>query len=166
MNCPKCGEKIEDNNVTHCPHCGQRIPLARTIGVPLAGALTIAGAGVSLLAGISGIGISLTEEQFLLGIPAWWILFAGVLSLIGFVFGLIGGTALLVWKRQDLAMFGTSWVLCSGLVTILIFSLAKYLTPQFGLVLGLPVIIVSSLGMALLFASRNRDVPTLPKPPD
>jgi len=166
MICPYCGEKIDDANATHCPHCGQRLPLARIIGLPLVGALTIASASVSLFSGILGIGISLTPGPFPLGIPAGWILFAGAIGLLAFVFGLIGGTALLIWKRQDLAMLGASWVLCSGLVTILIFSLTDYFTLQVGVALGLPVVTVSSMSLILLFASRNRDLPILPKPPD
>jgi hypothetical protein len=71
----------------------------------------------------------------------------GILGVLGFAFGLTGGIFSTRRKLFALTIVGTTLVIVPGLVTIVAFALVGYNSWMVGLLFGLPIIILSVLGV-------------------
>lgn len=80
----------------------------------------------------------------------------GICGILGFAFGLTGGILSLERKRFAISIFGTSFVLVSGFVTIIGFaSAAAYGAEMAEVLFGLPPILLSILGIIFLGVSKG-----------
>jgi hypothetical protein len=136
--------EVEAKNAIYCPYCSKPLRMAiaqKRSGFPTAsGVLTIIGASISLLIGI----IFLINAYFLGDASDATV---GVFGILAFSFGLTGGILTLKRKVFVLAIIGICFVIVSSILT----SVAI----DFGFIFGLPVFILSTLGLIFTAISKK-----------
>ena len=157
MNCPNCGEQIKDENALFCSYCANRLNFAKKrSGFQItAGVLTIIGACISISVGLIGIvPFVFLFRTFLAYGSMSYILVMGVFCVFAFAFGLMSSIFTLRRTHFKLSIIGASLVLASGFVIITSFGELGSSALVSGLVFGIPVVVLSLLG--LIFAAISR----------
>jgi hypothetical protein len=132
-------------------------------GFPVAaGILTIIAACVSAVAGIIGMiafeGSIVTvsfQSSFSTNYP---LLYVGIFGILGFSFGLTGAIFSLKRKYFALSLIGMYILFVSGVATMIAFGLAEYSSWVTGLPFGMPVVILSILGIIFTTTSKGEFV--------
>jgi hypothetical protein len=125
-----------------------------------AAVLTIIGASVSLSIGLLGLVpfvLSLSFRTYSLYGSISYFSIMGIFSVFAFAFGLVSSVFTLRRKHFVLSIIGISLVLASGFMIIMSFG-AGYGTLASGLTFGIPVVILSLLGLIFAAISRNEFV--------
>lgn len=143
MNCPNCGKEVPNQDAIFCPYCAKPIRMAqKRTGFPTAsGVLTIIGSCIAILYGILGL-IDASLNYYNSGPYA----IVGIFGILAFAFGLTGGILTLRRKVFVLAIIGISLVLISGIIISVAIPI--------GFIFGIPVMILSILG--LIFTSISK----------
>ena len=81
--------------------------------------------------------------------------FLGFLGLLAFPFGLTSGITSLRRKHFALSVFGVCFMIIADSIIVLATVLMPYPGLPIGLVLGLPVVILSNLSLILITSSRE-----------
>jgi len=162
--CPRCGKAIHDDAAVFCPYCSASlIPVSPPVvavkrsGFPItSGILTIIAACITIIIGIIGILVFAVDfnNYYYYGPLYQWVII-GIFGILGFAFGLTGGIYSLKRKHFAISVVGTSFVLLSGFVTMISLGTDQYGDWGVGLVFGLPVILLSILGIIFLGVSRG-----------
>jgi len=154
LHCPNCGKEIKDEDALYCPYCSKKIEeisLKRT-GFPIAGGiLAIIGACISIFLGVGGIIIS-WHRYFYEGI-GYPFLFLGLVGVLAFVFGAIGGITALKRKDFVLSVIGACFLLFQSIVTILAFG-SEHVW-EGALVYGTPMLVLSILSLVFIVVSKE-----------
>ena len=79
----------------------------------------------------------------------------GVFGILAFAFGLTAGICSLKRRAFGISIFGTALVLISGVVTIMFFGGAGEGASVGGFLFGLPMILLSILGIVFLGVSSK-----------
>jgi len=157
LNCPNCGKEIKDEDAVYCPYCKKLlkyIPSKKT-GLPIAGGILI------ILASCITFFISLLEiiaSSGTLGIysslPLFETLFLGIFGIIIFALGLTGGIMALTRKNFTLSIVGICFSIVEGFMIIIAGGTAENNGLMGGLLLGLPIIVLSILGLIFVTISK------------
>jgi len=158
LNCPSCGKEVIDDNAIYCPYCTKPLRLLRKrTGLPIAGGiLTIIAACVSIIGGVIGMAafISfLSWSYYYYYRPIYQVLFMGVFGILAFALGLTGGIFSLKRRHFALSIIGTSFVVVSGVITMEAIAITG--SWSFGLLLGLPPVLLSILGLIFVAISKG-----------
>jgi hypothetical protein len=159
---------VHDDSALFCLYCGTPLtltsipaPSKKETGFPIAaGILIIVAACISAIVGIIGmiafIG-SISYSSFAIpsySAPYYQLLFVGIFGILALAFGLTAGMFSLKRKYFALSIIGMYLVFVSGVVTMIAFALMDS-SWVFGLPLGLPVIILSSLSVIFITISKG-----------
>jgi len=161
LNCPNCGEQIKDENALFCPYCANRLHFAKKrSGIQIAaGVLTIISACISISVGLIGlVPFVLFFGTSLLYGSISNLLVMGIFCVFAFAFGLMSGIFTLRRTHFKLSIIGVSLVLASGFVIIMAFRELGSSALVGGLALGVPVVVLSLLGLIFAAISRNEFV--------
>jgi ABC-type branched-subunit amino acid transport system permease subunit len=154
LHCPNCGKEIKDEDALYCPYCSRRIEEAslKRTGFPVAGGiLAIIGSCLSNFLGVGGIAIS-WHANFYVGID-YPFLFLGLVGVLAFLFGAIGGIMALRRKDFALSVIGACFLLFHSIVTILSFGSVHLW--EGGLVYGTPLLVLSILSLVFIAISKK-----------
>jgi hypothetical protein len=131
-----------------------------------AGVLTIIAACMCAVVGIFGmvgfVGSVQTPVRYVgFGLFDYYtanyqLLFVGIFGVLAFAFGWTGGMFSIRGEHFALSIVGISLVLVSGFVTMIAFSQMDY--GSWGLLFGLPVVILSILSVTFTSISRGEFV--------
>ena len=162
---------MRDAAALFCPYCGMELALTSTprpsrqeTGFPAAaGILTIVAACASAVTGIIGMiafeGSIVTVSFVSSSFSANYLLFyVGIFGVLGFSFGLTGGIFSLKRKYFALSIIGMYIVFVSGIATMIAFALAENSSWASGLQFGLPVVILSIVGVIFTTISKDEFV--------
>jgi hypothetical protein len=161
LNCPNCGEEVRDEDALFCPYCANRLTLARKrSGFQIAaGVLTIIGACISISIGLLWlVAFAMYFRTYPFYTPTSYFLATGIFNVFAFAFGLMSGIFTLRRKHFALSMIGVSLVLVSGFVIIRSLEVMGYEALMGYLVFGVPIVILSLLGLIFAAISRNEFV--------
>ena len=160
--CPRCGKAIHDDAMVFCPYCSASLTPMRAFSTT-AGILIIIAACITIIIGALGIVVlalnfyhegAFNEWSF----PEWFFpgwFFTDLFSILGFAFGLTAGICSLKRKRFALSVAGTSLVLVSGFVTIILLATYGQIAWLVGFAFGMPTILLSILGIVFLGVSQD-----------
>lgn len=155
LDCPNCGKEIPNENAVYCPNCRRehvRLTQKSTSLPVVLGILSIIAASISVSFGVLGMlayATSVSYPYYYSTPPAYHWLSAGIFSMVAFAFGLAGGVSSLRKRRLKAHMIGTGFTLASGIISTTAFILVGW-QAWIGLALfGLPMIVLSVLGMIL-----------------
>ncbi|MBS7632066.1 zinc ribbon domain-containing protein [Candidatus Bathyarchaeota archaeon] len=160
LNCSKCGRQIRDEDAVYCPFCSGVVKpeAVKKTDFPIAGGiLLIIGASVSILTGILVL-IIVESGRYVYYYnprPPYEGLIASGLSVLAFIYGVVGGVFSLKRRRFRHSLVGGLFVALEGLFVIL--ALAQQF-PSFaiiGVIFGLPVIALGGIGLLFLLASQE-----------
>ena len=153
LRCPKCGDNIPEES-SYCPHCGAPIEITPTVKIkssnlPLAGGiLAIIDACVCVFVGVLGTLLYASSMY-----RYHWLFLLALIAFVGFVFGLFGGIAALEKKYFEIALLGTSLLMLSGLVDVVVMAAARHIL--LATLVGTPVLILSILSLIFIAVSRT-----------
>jgi len=166
LACPKCNRQIRDEDAVYCPYCSNPLStgaLKRTDFPIAGGVLLIIAASVCVFVGIVSVGIFFATSQYMY-YPDWRVyylmpryenLLAGAVGILAFVYGLAAGILSLKRRKFVHCLFGGSIMACEGVLIILVLAQQWPSLWVVGLLLGLPVVVLSASG--LLFVSVSRE---------
>jgi hypothetical protein len=138
----------------YCVSCGTptKIKPSRNTGFSTAGGvLAIAATSVCIWVGAVGFYASTSRLGYYLGYSQFPLLIMGIFGSVGFAFGLVGGIFALRRTHFAFAMLGSSLILVSGIVDMVVFAPK---IAMIGELFGLPNIILSSLSLILIALSK------------
>jgi hypothetical protein len=148
-----------------CPYCGNGLAVAaappppmKKTGFPIAGGiLTILGSCIAAFIGMLMLIASAFESNayYYSYNPYPYYLFIGFFGILGFAFGLTAGIFSLKRKHFALSIVGTSLLLLSGFVMVVLFALMPYGSVGVGLLFGLPAMLLSLLGLIFTAISKG-----------
>ena len=161
MNCTNCGEQIKDENALFCSYCANRLHFAKKrSGLQIAaGVLTIIGACISISVGLIGLVpfVLFFRTPLIYGSISYFLAM-GIFCVFAFAFGLMSGIFTLRRKHFKLSIIGVSLVLASGFVITMSFGELGSSALVSGLAFGIPVVVLSLLGLIFAAISRNEFV--------
>jgi hypothetical protein len=164
-NCPLCKRIVRQDGAVYCPFCGAvlRDKPSMMKGYPAAaGILAIVAACMCVTWGVIGIAkftlaMSYYDYYYYSGFPIGLFLIEGILGVVAFGSGLIGGIMSLGRQRISLGILGATLMIYSGIAVILAFGLndLTQLGWGYGLTFGIPTIGLSVLVLIFILVSRS-----------
>lgn len=155
LRCRKCGKDMAQD-ANYCSNCGNLMKPGSSwrTGFPTAGGvLAITATSVCIWVGFIGVYASASRVGYYLGYPQSPLLIMGIFGFIGFVSGLIGGIFALQRRHFAVAMLGSSLILISGVVDMVVFAPKM---AMIGELFGAPNIILSSLSLIFIALSKEQ----------
>jgi hypothetical protein len=163
--CPLCERIVHQEDAVYCPFCGASLrdkPTKVTTFPAAAGILAIVTACMCTAWGVIGIAkftlaMSYYDYYYYNGLPIGLYLIEGILGLVAFVLGLIGGIMSLKRQRISLGILGASFMVYSGIAVTLAFGLMDLglLGWGYGLTFGVPTVCLSVLVLIFIMVSRS-----------
>ncbi len=154
-SCLKCGRQLADD-FDYCPGCGISLSpdRKRSRSLTVSAALGIIAACISVVLGI----LFLLDGSFNLQQPYYFgytfgeaQVVAGFLSLFAFVFGLTGGILTLRKRHFEIGVFGFGLLILGSVLSLIVGYGGLFLFLFF----GLPILVLSVLGFALINARSS-----------
>jgi hypothetical protein len=182
LHCPNCGKEILDENAVSCPYCGKPLTVPahqakaiRSTSLPTAASVAIImAATISALYGLLGT-LNIVLELGRIGSNinlSFEILFQGFFGVLAFAFGLVAAIFTLKRRHFALSMFGTGVLLFFGMGFVIIEIWAMQRAGVlYGvnwiavLINGLPVVVLSLLGVIFLGLSKDEFLAAFPTAP-
>ena len=161
LNCANCGKEIVDENSSFCAYCGNPFDSKKDKTELLGGAaiLLIIAATYTAVIGVIGLINYQATIAYIsqvggdASIYLGFLLF-GIINLIAFVPGLIGGLFVLFKKRQKFSLISAILVLGSALATIIIIEYYAYGYADSVLILEISILVFSFLSIFLINKSK------------
>ena len=162
MKCSNCGKEVKDEEAIFCPHCAKPIKTVIQKHTPLpmtAGILTIIAACLIIAMGIVCVVEALTSYGqgygygYIAGVNIFlWV--TGIIGLIAFPTGLVGGIFSLKRRYVAIPIFGISLLITSGIfLAVLNTSGALLRLPIW--IFGSTIVIFSVLSIIFVAISKE-----------
>jgi hypothetical protein len=175
LNCPYCGNEVEDEDATVCPNCGKslatedeteqdviEVPQKRTDLLLAAAILTMISA--TFVASLGWLGVYqyfasidyfMTNYGYSVASEVLGFLIFGVDGVIAAAFGLAGAAAILKRKWFKFSMLGTVFPLVSVIVTLICVLEYEFVFTDTLIFAEVSAAMLSVMGTILNFASRK-----------
>jgi len=160
--CPKCGRTIRDEDAAFCPYCASPVGqnVSRRTDLPTAGGvLLIIAVSICVLATLVAILVYSSNYSYnyygRYYLPSNEGLLAGAGGILAFVYGLNAGICSLKRKRYIHCLAGGVVMLAEGFLVVFAFAQQWSGSWIVGLMFGVPIIILSSIGLLLISLSKN-----------
>jgi hypothetical protein len=165
LNCAECGKEINDENSSFCAYCGASFDSKKKNPGLLVGSAILLILAATFTAGIGVIGIInyqataayIIEVGGDISIYFGFLLF-GIIDLIAFVPGLLGGTSTLFKKSYKLSLITAIIVFCSSIANFIIIEYYAYGYADIVLFSEIPILIFSILSIFLITKSKEEFV--------
>lgn len=162
LNCVKCGKEIVDENSSFCAYCGNPFDSKKDKTELLVGAaiLLIIAATFTAVIGVIGLVNYQATMAYInqvggdASIYLGFLIF-GIINLIAFIPGLMGGLFVLFKKRQKFSLISAIIVLSSALATILVIEYYAYGYADSVLFSQISIIVFSFLSIFLIKKSKT-----------
>ncbi len=162
LNCVDCGKEIVDENSSFCAYCGNPFGSKKNKSELLSGAaiLLIIASTFSAVIGVIGLmNYQATVAYYSqvggdISVYLGFLIF-GIINLIAFIPGLIGGLSVLFKKRQKFSLISSILVLGSALSTIIIIEYYAYGYADSVLFSQISIIVFSFLSIFLIKKSKT-----------
>jgi hypothetical protein len=156
LYCLNCGKEIKDEKALYCPYCAKPLTSVPQTGLlpkrtrfPItAGILIIIAACICFFAGILCYYNLIVVGVYPIYPPLFAYSSVGIFGILGFAFGLTGGTLTIKRKNFTLSIIGICLVLLSGSVTIIVWGVWG------SILFGLPIVLLSILGLIFVAVSK------------
>ncbi len=161
-SCPKCGRPIREEDWAFCPYCASpvRQGASRRTDFPTAGGvLLIIAVSVCVFAGVMATMIfAATCNYHYYGdtcSPRYEDLVAGGGGILAFIYGLAAGIFSLKRKMFAHCVTGGAATVAEGFLLILAFAQQWDSSWVVGMMFGIPIILLSSVGLFFISLSKN-----------
>jgi endogenous inhibitor of DNA gyrase (YacG/DUF329 family) len=175
LNCPYCGNEVEDEDATVCPNCGKsltiedeteqdviEVPQKRTDLVLAAAILTMLSATFVASLGYLGVYQYFAMIDYYMSYYGYSVasevlgfLIFGIEGVIAAAFALAGATAILKRKWFKFSMLGTVFPLVSVIVTLICVLQYGYAFTDMLIFAEVSTAMLSVMGTLLNFVSRK-----------